>query len=87
MPYANDLQQTCKVCGRPDKFNFDVPDDIWRAVVPLEYRTKVVCLCCFDDFASRKKVDYATSLHTLYFAGNRACLEFQATQAVSIREP
>ncbi len=71
------MQQTCKVCGRIDKFNFNVPDKIWEAVVPLEYRNRVVCLACFDDFAQKKMINYADYLQSVYFAGNQACLEFR----------
>jgi len=70
-------QQTCKVCGRPDKFDFQVPDNIWCLIVPLEYQTKVVCLACFDDFATAKNIDYSTSLQTIYFAGSKASFKFE----------
>jgi len=71
-------QQTCKVCHRPDKFDFYVPDEIWQAVVPKEYRNRVVCLGCFDDFAAARQVDYATHLAAapLWFAGDAATFEF-----------
>jgi hypothetical protein len=26
------LRQTCKACHRPDKFDFNVPDDVWGRV-------------------------------------------------------
>jgi hypothetical protein len=29
-------RQTCKACGRPNKFDFHVPDKVWAAVVPPE---------------------------------------------------
>lgn len=70
-----DMRQRCKVCGCRDKFNFYVPDELWEKVVPPRYRNRVVCLACFDDFAKQRGVDYATSLKTLYFAGDGACLE------------
>src|SRR5262245_23933921 len=31
-------RQTCKVCRCPDKFDFSVPDEMWKRVVPLEYQ-------------------------------------------------
>jgi hypothetical protein len=80
-------QQTCKVCGRSDKFNFDIPDDLWAVIVPAEFAQKVVCLSCFDDFATRKEIDYATSLRSLYFAGNKASFEFNVVQAVRATAP
>jgi hypothetical protein len=79
-------QQTCKVCGRPDKFDFHVPDDIWNEVVPAEFRRKVVCLACFDDFARQRDVEYASHLHTLYFAGGRASFQFEVVSAATIAD-
>jgi hypothetical protein len=39
-------------------------------------------LGCFDDFASEKGVAYAKNLTTLFFAGERAAIEFRAIGAV-----
>ena len=74
-------QQTCKVCKCEDKFDFKVPDDIWQKVVPGEYREKVVCLKCFDQFAFERGVKYSGSLLTLYFAGDQAALKFELVAA------
>ena len=60
---------TCKVCGRIDKFNFDIPDNIWSKIVPKEYQNRVVCLSCFDEFAKLAEIDYSDYINTLYFAG------------------
>ena len=80
------MRQTCKVCGRPDKFDFHVPDDVWQAVVPLEFRNRVVCLACFDDFAEARQVNYATCLApSLWFAGDAATFEFRVSVAVPTR--
>lgn len=70
-------RQTCKACGSPDKFNFHVPDRIWRSVVPERLWNCVVCLGCFDGFAKAKDVDYSTSLKALYFAGDQATLRLK----------
>src|SRR4029077_3460298 len=70
-------RQTCKVCRCPDKFDFNVPDEVWRRVVPREYQLGVVCLECFDSFASEKEVDYSDSIDGLYFAGDKAAFKFQ----------
>jgi hypothetical protein len=81
-------RQTCKVCGRQDKFDFRVPDEVWAAVVPVELLNKVVCLSCFDDFAHAKGVDYSAHLRRLYFAGDQATFEFQTGRATgSSRHP
>lgn len=72
---AECTQLTCKVCGRPDKFDFYVPDELWQAIVPPSFQGNVVCLCCFDDFAKKKGINY--SLQTLYFAGRMATFRFE----------
>jgi len=76
------LQQTCKVCGRPDKFNFNVPDDVWELVVPEQFQNRVVCLSCFDDFAHSKLVAYAEYLESLLFVG----IETSFTLAITSRD-
>ena len=70
--------QTCKACGKRDKFNFHVPDDVWDTVVPLDLRSLVVCLECFDGFAASAKVSYADSIDVdFYFVGDAATLLMQ----------
>lgn len=76
--------QTCKACGNRDKFDFDVPDEIWRAVVPSHLRTRVVCLACFDDFAQLQDIDYAAHVSALYFAGDGAALTFQVASTATV---
>jgi hypothetical protein len=80
----NEQHQTCKVCHRRDKFNFFVPDKIWEAVVPPIYRSRVVCLACFDDFASKRNIDYAEYLEVPCFAGDRAVFEFNVKSAANV---
>ena len=70
-------RQTCRVCKYEDKFNFNIPDAMWKKVVPRQYQNTVVCLSCFDDFAREKHVDYSDSIDVLYFAGDQASLKFQ----------
>lgn len=77
-------RQKCKVCACPDKFNFHVPDAIWKLVVPARYQNKVVCLDCFDDFALEQQIDYANSIEVLYFAGDRAVFKFQTVSAQNV---
>ena len=85
MPGRHDVQQqTCKVCGIADRFNFNVPDDVWSAIVPPEYRDRVVCLCCFDDFAVDRGVSYAAAVVELCFAGRKAALVLRPTAAADL---
>ena len=74
-------RQTCKACACADKFNFHVPDDVWKRVVPARYQNNVVCLQCFDEFACRKGVEYAASLRVLYFVGDQATFKFETVSA------
>lgn len=78
-------RQTCKACGRPDKFDFYVREDVWQAVVPEHLKSRVVCLFCFDGFAKEKGADYADAIHTLYFAGDAETLIFQRVSGNSRR--
>lgn len=70
-------KQTCKVCKRPDGFNFHVPNKIWNEVVPLKYVNLVVCLYCFDRFAQRLNFDYTPYLSNILFVGEQANFELQ----------
>ena len=76
--------QTCKVCGRRDKFDFTVPDGLWKAVVGPEFDNRVVCLPCFDDLASERGIDYSQHLHAVYFSGEKAAFEFKVNWAVPV---
>jgi len=74
-------RQHCAACRCQDKFNFHVPDPVWREVVPREYRDRVVCLPCFDEFARERNVDYSDVIEVLYFAGSQASFKFQTISA------
>ncbi len=63
-------RQTCKVCGRVDYMNFEVSDEIWEKIVPGKYHLLVVCLACFDRFATEKKIDYSKDIKNILFVGN-----------------
>lgn len=76
-------RQRCRLCDRPEKFNFYVPDDIWRRAVP-EYVNGALCLFCFDSLAEARGVDYAEHLGEVWFAGNKAVFEFAPKKRVSL---
>lgn len=75
------FQQTCKMCGQPDKFNFDVPDDVWRSVVPLPFQRYVVCLYCFDEEAAARGIHYAAAISGFCFVGQAGRLYFDVKHA------
>lgn len=41
------------------------------------FRSRVVCLSCFDDFAFNNGVEYSEYLEVPCFAGDRASFEFE----------
>jgi hypothetical protein len=49
--------RACKVCGSPDKGDFEIPKDVWKTVVPTQYQNRVVCVECFGKFACEKQVE------------------------------
>lgn len=81
-PGDNRQRQTCKVCGVPDKFNFNVPNEVWAAVVPPEYLNRVVCLFCFDELARQRGVAYAKTISEVWFAGDQATLRLHVGRAI-----
>ena len=46
----------CSVCGLA-KVDFDVPDDVWKPVVPSKYQNEFVCVECFGNFACEKQIE------------------------------
>jgi hypothetical protein len=83
--YLKDFKrQKCAVCDCQEKFNFHVPDEIWKKVVSIKYRNRVICLSCFDSFAREKDVDYADSINDLLFAGEKAAVKFETKSSQDI---
>ena len=65
------------MCRRVDPLDFHVPDEIWEAIVPKPYQNRVVCISCFDKFASVKGIQYAKHLNKeVCFIGEMAHLSF-----------
>jgi len=50
-------QATCAVCGFLENCDFKVMDDAWKTIVPIEYRSQIVCVKCFEAFASAKQIE------------------------------
>jgi len=61
-PYGGLSREICKLCYHPNPVGFDVPDDVWAAVVPSEYRNRVVCLPCFVRLADEKLIAWDTDI-------------------------
>ena len=77
-------QQTCKMCGQPDKFDFYVPDDVWVAVAPEPHRGHVICLYCFDEEASAKGIPIAEALIDLCFTGEAVSMFLDIRSATDV---
>jgi hypothetical protein len=67
----------CAVCGSDNFFEFEVPDSIWKLVVPKLFPKKMVCLSCFDGFAAKRRINYAGGLTCLKFRGKGASFDFE----------
>src|SRR5438046_8768084 len=76
MAIRDSQRQRCKACGRPDGFNFQVPDDVWNRIVPDEYKNLVLCLLCFDRFALEAGVNYTSRISDVMFVGDGAYFGF-----------
>lgn len=58
-PMAPDSRERCKCCGRANPVGFNVPDEVWQASVPDEFKGRVLCIMCFDQFATERGVDWS----------------------------
>lgn len=45
-------RERCKCCQRYNPVGFKVDDVVWDEVVPAEFVTSVLCIMCFDQFAT-----------------------------------
>ena len=64
-------QETCAVCGFLENCDFKVMDDAWKTIVPIEYRNQIVCVKCFEDFASAKQIELLRQTACLNSADSR----------------
>lgn len=60
--------ENCRNCGAQNRLGFNVPDELWREIVPPELQDHCLCLNCFDGFAEEKGVDYSGEIE-LFWAG------------------
>ena len=65
-------RETCRRCWRASPVGFYVPDAIWLAAVPDAFRTAVLCIMCFDEFATERGVvwDHVVELFPVSGAGH-----------------
>lgn len=80
-------REICKCCGRENPLGFHVPDDVWERAVPEPYKNRVLCIMCFDHFATAAGVDWTDTpvefypVSGVYFARS----EGQPVEAVAAR--
>lgn len=53
-------REICKACNRPSPVGFQVPGDVWAAVVPDRYG--VLCVQCFVTFADEAGVRWCRNI-------------------------
>ncbi len=46
----------CSICRHVNAVGFSVPNEVWESVVPLEFKSRVVCLSCFTRMADEKLI-------------------------------
>jgi hypothetical protein len=51
-------KETCRICFRVNPVGSTVPDEIWKAVIPPELLSAVVCISCFARLADEKLVPW-----------------------------
>ncbi len=49
-------REICKICHNINTVGFDVPNEIWRNVVPIDKQNSVVCLSCFTRLGDQKNI-------------------------------
>ena len=59
----------CSMCGHLPEFDYRVDDELWRQVVPEEWRTGVVCLPCLDALAEQDGIDISGLIEFVQFTG------------------
>jgi len=59
LPFSkNRTREICKVCWHVNAIGFSVPGEVWRAAVPKELQSRVVCLSCFTRMADEKLIPW-----------------------------
>lgn len=62
------MHQTCKKCGRVQRFEFAVSDLVWRWV-PEEYQYKALCIECFLELVEERVMVAHLNLRDFQFLG------------------
>ena len=74
---SDGLTLPCGVCGKENiQFDYEVTDELWRALVPDKIRRDVVCLPCLDKLAKEKGADLGANIVSLQFTGQDMTIKF-----------
>lgn len=68
---SNGLASPCQQCGTYTRFDYQVDDEFWRDMIPVEMRSGVVCLPCLDFIARAVGVDVCQHLREVQYTGSR----------------
>lgn len=51
-------RERCKSCGRFNPLGFHVPNEVWAQAIPEDFQNRVLCIVCFDYFATENGVQW-----------------------------
>jgi len=51
-------REICKICGNVNTVGFNVPEDIWKIIIPTDKQNSVVCLSCFTKLGDQKMIEW-----------------------------
>lgn len=54
----NISREICKLCYTENPIGFNVPDEVWRTIVPEQVVNSVVCINCFTRMGDAKMVQW-----------------------------
>jgi len=71
------LTIACPYCGRVPEIDYMIDDEIWKQLIPKEYRTGVVCLGCLAKLARQHKVAWVEHIQRMYWGSPQTTLELR----------
>lgn len=66
---SDGLTLPCGICGDVQKFDYNVDDDLWQGLVPIEHRYGVICLPCLDTLGNNQGICVGSGLNFVQFTG------------------
>jgi len=78
---SDGLSLMCSRCGNRPRFDYRVPDEVWKQCVPPKLRRGVICLPCLDFLAVQMGVNLSRHISFVQFIGYDYTVEFKPTFA------